>query len=411
MRKTAKSMMHHNERGATAVYVAVVLAVLLMFTALAIDVNHLYGVRNELHNAADAASLGGAAVLFDNDGSLNVAAAIAEAERIAAANRTGNQAIAEYTAQTGHWSFTTRTFTASPNTTQTTWQERPFSELDLDPDFINAVRVQATRSDTPSFFARILGYDQFLVDNDAVAYIGFAGTLHPGELDQPIAICKESITDESGTFSCNMGRMLNSGGNSATHNTAGWTNFSQPCQTASASDMSALVCADGNPEAVRFGEGIGSTGGVQNSTLMHLIDCWEDATGRITNWNMTLPVIECPGNNVGNCSNLVGAVNVNIIWIIEQKDPQYKDVPREMKVNDEAKWTCTDPDGFTCWKSFVDHYNLANVDGPPVTEDDYQTMYQNKNIIFLPDCTEHEPTGTSGGQNFGIMARIPVLVE
>ena len=29
----------------------------------------------------------------------------------------------------------------------------------------------------------------------AVAYIGFAGTMAPAEVDQPIAICKEAITD------------------------------------------------------------------------------------------------------------------------------------------------------------------------------------------------------------------------
>lgn len=406
-----------NETGATAVYIAIVLAVLLMFTALAIDVNYLYGVRNELHNAADAGSLAGALELFhEDDGTLTRQAAIDEATRIASANETGNQPVAEMTVETGHWSFTNRQFTANPATSQTEWQERPFSELDMDLDFINAVRVQTDRSDTPSFFAKILGIDRFFVSADAVAYIGFAGTLFPGELDQPIAICKESITDPDDSYSCNMGRMLNSGGNTATHNTGGWTNFTQPCDTASASDMRDLVCADGNTEEVQFGQGIGSTGGVQDSTLSDFYDCWIEKTGGIyppiINWELTLPVVECPGNNVSNCAELVGAVTVNVVWMIEQNDPLYKDVPREMTVNEGETWTCdAATDGFTCWKSFIDYYNLANVDGPPLTDEDYEEMYQNKNIFFLPDCAPHAPTGGIGGENFGILARIPKLVE
>ncbi|MBM9603825.1 TadG family pilus assembly protein [Desulfopila inferna] len=401
----------HKEKGATAVYVAVVLTVLLMFSALAIDVGHLYGVRNELHNAADAAALAGAANLFNDDGSLNSQAAIAEAERIASSNRTGNQLVVEITAEPGHWSFSTREFTANFNTTQIDWQEQSFGDLDSNTDFINAVRVRADRSDTPSFLARILGFDQFFVSNDAVAYIGFAGTLFPGELDQPIAICQESITDADGNYSCNMGRMLNSGGNVATSNTGGWTNFSQPCGTASASEMTDLVCAGGNTEALNFGNGIGATGGVQNSTLSAFYDCWRAATNGVRNWSLTLPVVECPQNNVGNCVNLVGAVTVDILWMIPQNDPQYNDVPREMTVNDDPTWTCTDPDGFACWQSFVDNYGLANVNGRPVTAEDYEVMYQNKNIFFLPSCIEHRPTGVTGGENFGILAEYPLLVE
>jgi hypothetical protein len=406
-----------NEIGATAVFVAVVLAVLVMFVALAIDVNHLYGVRNELHNAADGGALAGASVLFDTDGSLNINAAITEANRVAALNRTGNQFVSEITPEAGHWSFTTRQFTpADPGASQFDWQEHSFSVLDLEPGFINAVRVRADRSDTPSFFARILGYNQFFVSNDAVAYIGFAGTLYKSEIDQPIAICKESITDGNGAYSCNMGRMLNSGGNSATSNTGGWTNFTQPCETASASDMRALVCTSGNAEDIQFGKGIGSVGGVQDNIFADLHDCWAGATGKSAPWSLILPVVECPGNNVSNCAKLVGAVTVDVLWIIEKNDPHYDDVPTAMTANDTS-WECSDPDGgFQCWKQFVDTFDLRNVDSPPTSErpwpdEEYEEMYQNKNIFFLPNCDVHEPRGNSGGENFGILARIPKLVE
>ncbi len=406
-----------NEHGATITFVAVVLAVLLSFSALAVDVGYLYGVRNELHNAADAGSLAGARVLFNDDGILNREAAIFEATRIATANKTGNQAVAAEAVETGHWSFASQTFTASENTTQLEgWQEMSSGDLDGNPAFINAVRVQTQRSDTPSFFAKIIELDSFLVNNDAVAWLGFSGQLYPGELDQPMAICKESIIDPDGSYSCNMGRMLNSGGSSTTSNTGGWTNFSQPCGTANAAEMKELVCSNGNTGELELGQEMGATGGVQNSTLDKLSDCWAAATGKIKNWNLTLAVVECPGNNVGNCAKLVGAVNVDVIWIVEKNDPLYNNVPWEMTIFDKDNmqvdyWADDEPDGFTRWKSFVDHFKLANVNGPPVSDADYATMYQNKNIFFLPSCEEHELTGNSGGENFGIMAAIPKLVE
>jgi Flp pilus assembly protein TadG len=405
------------QHGAVAVYVAIILVSLIGFTALAVDVGHLYGVKNELHNAADAGSLAGAHELFDDDGNLTVAAAVAEAERITPLNSTGNVMVDvnNITVETGHWSFTSSQFTASENTTQVEWQERPFSELDLDPAFINAVRVVAQRPDTPSFFARIFSLDEFFVSSEAVAYIGFAGTLHPEDLDQPIAICKESITDPlTGAYTCNMGRMLNSGNVQNTSNTGTWTNFTQPCDTANTQTMRPLICADGNPNEVQFGEGIGATGGVQDTTLDDLVDCWLAATEGKVPWSMTLPVVECPGNNVSNCAPLVGAVNVHILWIIHKNDPHFDDVPREMTVSGDTptNWSCAPGiDGFTCWKSFVDQFNLQNVEGPPESDEDYEEMYQKKNIFFLPDCTVHEPVGKTGGENFGILAEIPVLVK
>jgi hypothetical protein len=217
--------------------------------------------------------------------------------------------------------------------------------------------------------------------------------------------------------------MLNSGGNAATHNTAGWTNFTQPCQTASASDMKALICANGNTDELKFGQGIGAVNGVQDTVFDDLYDCWAAATSKTTNWNLTLPVILCPGNQVPNCATLVGAVNVDVLWML--KDPKlnganaYAEVPTTMTIYDKDgntidSWSNSDLDGFTRWKDFIDHFHLANVDGPPTPDDDYQDykdMYQKKNIFFLPSCEVHEPVGTTGGENFGIQAKIPVLVE
>jgi hypothetical protein len=34
-----------------------------------------------------------------------------------------------------------------------------------------------------------------------------------------------------------------------------------------------------------------------------------------------------------------------------------------------------------------------------------------KATYFIPNCTPHIPDGTTGGKNFGVLARIPVLVK
>ncbi|ABA88993.1 hypothetical protein Pcar_1750 [Syntrophotalea carbinolica DSM 2380] len=411
-----------DQNGAVIVLVAILLILFLGIAALAIDVYHVYVVRNELQNAADAGALAGARELYLESGAsvnpnANVIANNTAIENISedvpvevnynAAANTGD-------VQRGHWSFAARQFT--PNGSLTAIDVGNYTTEDLDnPDpninggLINAVKVVVRRQDRPasSFFAQIFGFENFGITAEAIAYIGFSGTINPAELDQPIAICEESILDDNGNYNCNMGRMLNSGSNLNTSNTGGWTNFSQPCDTADASEMKALICGDGNPDEVTFGQGIGAVGGVQDVVLSKLVDCWEDATDTKELWNMTLPVIECPGNNVSNCAKLVGAVNVNVVWIVHKNDPGYDDVPREME-----DWTCdAATPGFDCWKSFIDHFNLANVEGPPVSDEDYAEMYQKKNIFFLPSCEEQDPTGVTGGLNFGVLAKIPVLVD
>jgi len=402
-----------DKSGAVAIYVGLVGVALIMFTALTIDVNHVYGVRNELQNAADAGALAGASSLMDDSTSdLTVEQARAAAIEIATSNTTGKKYVAEPEVRIGHWSFIEKEFTASENTTQADWQGRSFEELDGDLDFINAVKVTTARGDTPSFFAKIFGIDGFEVRADAIAWIGFAGTLFVDDVDWPLAICEEAITVD-GVYQCNVGRMLNDGNNSSTAETAMWTNYSQPCTTASNSDMKSITgeCDAGNKAPLQFGQGMGTQNGVQDNIFDNLVKCWTanaDSDGDNVPdqpWTMVLPVIDCSESNT--CSPLRGAVEVVIPWIVHKNDPQMKEVPRKM-----GDWSCPESDdGLSCWKKFVDHFQLENLSGPPETDADYQDMYQKKNVFFQTSCNELEPRGTSGGDNFGVWADVPVLVE
>jgi hypothetical protein len=156
---------------------------------------------------------------------------------------------------------------------------------------------------------------------------------------------------------------------------------------------------------VTYGDGTGATGGVQQTTFDDLRDCWisnADTDGNGTPdepWELTLPVIDCPGNNVSNCAELLGAVTLVVVWITEAGTPDWDDAPTQM-----GTWSNNDSDGSVRWDSFVTYFNLKNADDEPAP-------YAKKSVYFLPDCTPHEPTGGSGGENFGVLAKIPVLVE
>lgn len=403
-------------RGVTAVIVTIFLIVFLGIAALAIDIGHLYVVRGELQNAADAGSLAGAGNLYIEDETEINTGANQEGHDAAEANKSQKTFVeTNWTGgnggdvQRGHWCFADKTFTPNASLAMVDLWNTSTEELDANPDFINAVKVTTRREATPaaSFFARIFGHENFPISSEAVAYIGFAGTLKPEEVDQPIAICKESLLDSNGNYTCGVGRMINSGSTEG-HQTGGWTNYSQPCETASASSVKPLVCGAGNPEPIMFGEYMGTTGGEVQVAYNGLYSCWKNA-GLDTDgdgwpdkaWTLTLPVIKCPGNNTGNCSQVVGAVTIDIVWITQTDKNQMKEVPRKME-----GWTC--PAGFTaqqCWDSFVAYFQLQDV------LNGSNAFYEDKTMYFKPDCTPHVPAGRTGGENFGILAKIPVLVK
>ena len=64
MPQVLKQNMIKDQKGAVVAIVAVCLVIFVGFTALAVDIGHLYVVRNELQNAADAGALAGARRLF-----------------------------------------------------------------------------------------------------------------------------------------------------------------------------------------------------------------------------------------------------------------------------------------------------------------------------------------------------------
>lgn len=413
-------------RGTAIVLIAILMVVFLSLTALAVDGFHLFVTRNELHNAADAGALAGARFLYNGSGTSVNAGANAIAQSAAMENKSHNTAVevnADLAANSGdvergHWSFASQSFTPNPSLAPVALWGVTSAELDANPNFINAVRTKTRRQSTPaaSFFAGLFGYNSFTLSHEAVAYIGFAGTLTPWEVDYPIALCENSLLN-GGKYECNIGRML---GDSTVGQTGMWTDFNQvgnPCQGGvDSKGVTEIICGPketgkpscncgyGNSKPIVFGKRIATTEGVLDD-IDKLRDCWIGLTGMKSLLQMTLPVVRCGTEDSPTCQQVVGAVVVNVVWITEiGEDPHYTNAPKDM-----GDWTSkntdgTYPPGDKRWESFVTYFNLRLNNGTP-------TPYAKKTVYFLPDCTPHEPSGVSGGKNFGILAKIPVLVK
>lgn len=393
-------------------------------------------------------------------------------------NWSANTGAANEDVQRGHWSFgygsLPRGFYCDSDNYNVTDPVAigGYNTIQLDEmkTFINAVKVVTRRQATPvsTFFGKIFGVESFELYAESVAWLGYTGSLDIGEADIPIAVCLQSIwvdlpCEEGGEpngiydacdrLDCSYGRMLNSGTNQNDHNTAGWTNFSLDCDTANPTSMRPLLatCDKANPKEINYGDFIGTTGGVDDSIIGHptqdsLVNCWRNATYDETPddnaegpylplddptdpyedhpvhpWNVTLPIINCEGNNVANCSEVVGAVNVNIVWILEKENAIDDDAPYKMgnwgpqagctstNCYDSPDGTGKDVDGTTRWDSFVNYYGLRMVDGELSTV--ANDGFKKKSVYFMPDCNKHKLAGDSNGTNTGMMAKEPKIVN
>jgi Flp pilus assembly protein TadG len=401
-----------DQQGATAIIVGLMLIVLVGFLALAVDAGYVWVAQNELQNAADAGALAGARFLINPDGTINTSA-----NQIAHGAATSNDSTnipveVNWSSgntgdvQRGHWSFATRTFTPNANTTQTSLWFRSKADLDADVNFINAVKTVTRRQTQPvnMFIAGILGHDSIEVVTDAVAYIGFTGDMTISEVDQPIAICAQSITNAYGAPDCDIGRMINSGNDATTHQSGGWTNFDQdsPCTGGTnAQEVRSLVCnTSGQAQLLQAFQPVGTQGGQIQSAFTDLYNCWLNKTNGTEPWSLRLPVVTCPSPNVGTCEVIVGMVTVEVVWITGPgEDPEYLNAPTQM-----GDWSSADANGINRWNDFVSSFGLQNLDGSPVP-------YSKKNVYFKPKCDAEMAAGNTGGENFGMLAKIPVLVE
>ncbi len=235
-RQTNYQITWSDNRGATAVIVAICLMMLAGFAALAMDVGYLYATRNELQNVADAGALAGAGFLGARYSVLSYSEqqtyTFARTDIVGAVNQVSqknkaagaNIAINDADIIIGNWDPDTRTITPTLTT----------------PD---AVRVTARRDGSAngpiaSIFARVFGVNTMDVSAVATAALTGPSEVAEGELKTPFGLsenvfpndCSNEIIFSPTTDSC-----------------AGWHNFFDPAN-ANAMDekLLGLIKGDGD---------------------------------------------------------------------------------------------------------------------------------------------------------------------
>jgi len=432
-----------DDRGAIIGLVVFMMVVLMGFAALAVDVGHLYMVRNELQNAADAGALAGASVLYSD----NATRVKSDANQVAFDAATSNNVTifpggwsavqVDWTPGTntggverGHYNYATGEFTRNDALEPVNLLSGTEATLNSDTYFVNAVRV-ITRTSTGSLFGRFLGISTSDLFAEAIAYIGFAKELNPRDVDQPIAVCQEWLyPSDSSRNPCN-----NYPNNSYwvvpdnTDRVARWITLDQDPQH----DMSCSETLDGNPQVSSFDNSMVIS--MMHSNLPALQDfrqLWHGDSlllGRCARndldhdptriresfidsdndgvpdrpWILTLPVIDCA--NTYSMPPL-GRVEVAIIWITPSSNVCY-DAPSIMydEPAGPSAWTygglvlecsnqCSASVEECRWCSFAQHFRFRDYFGP-------STYLYNchdsglQNVMFIkPVCEDDDGDGT-----------------
>jgi len=326
-----------------------------------------------------------------------------------------------------------------------------------------------------AFFAQIFGIDSFTSGAEATAWLGYASGIAKNEADLPLALCLETVTTEGQFPNCNIGRRINSSTALDSSNTGGWTDFSQvsdiyeECKDqctlggASTSTVREIYRCDGsiNPSQITFGCPMAAIGGEIATVYADILDCWENnykgPPGE--SWHVLLPVIVCESSNVDTCPVVTNAIEVDIVFVSSGGTAKPADAPTSM---DGWEWDGSNPDIYNkCdpykaqvqspaksvadaiaaiaalqdidtiysgvsdpvavagdrwqgqsnytsdiarWDCFTDYFQLKNADNSYAPLD-------KKSIYFKPDCSPTKTAGGTGGTNFGILAKRPVLVE
>ncbi len=305
----------NDERGATAITVAITATVLLGMAALAIDVGHALVTQTELQAAADAAALNAGrrlGVIYwelpleeqqDMDRNLTggeetqIEAAATNAAKDNSASDAMSLTIAQNDFQIGVWNFAAKTFT--PGTV------RP-----------NAVRVTTRRDDvqnTPitTFFGGIFGVNEMSVSATATAALGTAGGRAPeGTADVPFAISQNWF---NGVATCDAGIQFSPTGPDGC---AGWHVFDQ--QPANAKKLRDTV--DGleggtytSPEIIPGQTQFEFTGGEVASAFPNLITLWNtkkewNTSNSRYEWPINLPVYQA--SSPTSCDNPSGPITI-----------------------------------------------------------------------------------------------------
>jgi len=123
-------------------------------------------------------------------------------------------------------------------------------------------------------------------------------------------------------------------------------------------------------------------------------------------------------SNPGNCDRLVAVVTLNVLWI---KQPEYGSAVDGHPASDDHPWKkldlfvgnrhylSNDVQRTALWQGVCGLFRPRTADGTSVGN--LTRAICRKRCSSCRIVEGHEPVGTTGGENYGVLARIPVLVK
>ncbi len=310
--KTWLANFRRDTRGIAAVFVAVSIFLLLISVGIVVDLGHLYVVRQELQNAADAGADAGAMSLYwlsngtqpeDAKDLLNCAYAHLKATEVVQQNKSDgkNLLISAADVQVGVWQY---------NAANQAWE---FQTLPCDAAnsyTLNAVRVTTRRTNTWNgpvrlFFGGILGINSVEVTAQATALLGWVRNLRPGG-GFPLAV--------GDTFVPPPGQRLWVDFSPDHQDSGGWHSFLHPA--ASAEYIQDLLDGDVASDPIKIGDFIEMQNGVATSTVQETLRQFNARNG---DWTVVLPVVPAANTYNQQCE-VMGFVAFDIVEVSPAPD-------------------------------------------------------------------------------------------
>ena len=395
----------HNQRGSILLFTTVlVVPLMIIIGGLALDLAYYGTVDDELQRSMDAAALAGA-------GNLGFDSSVFGAARQAAQNYAVGNA---YRAENASKQINTSTFTlnagnaSNGNIVLGIWDgtARTFTPS-LDGTFVNAVRCRYASS-VPTSFLRLIGLNSLATAAQATAISAPPASVCPGCCPFPIGVTKCAF-QTAGTFGSQGCGQPVSTFTSATVNTAGWINMTGTSTPSAPDTQSAInAAASGGTcnSALRTGNQVGASGGMQESVFNSLANCnghncdsgpgtqgyfinkfksattytVHDSNNNITyqghGWEVFVPVIDTadhtcpPGNLNGSGSNAPQILTFSRLVITQVIDHGYCAVANHYPGN---LWDahCPTPNGHLAsredpnLRAIFGYYSCAPIDALP----------------------------------------------
>lgn len=180
-----------DQKGISAIMVAVLLTMFIGFAAMAVDVGHVMVTRNELQNIADATSLAGARWLgneYEGMSYAEIQAYVCDPAPI--------QSVVEQVATNSFAGGMDGITINAEDIRIGTWDANATPRLTETLSAPNAVSVTARRDGgangpITTFFARVFGVDEVPLAADATAALTGQGTAGEGDLELPVGISRK----------------------------------------------------------------------------------------------------------------------------------------------------------------------------------------------------------------------------